>query len=131
MAQETIVFAQGIDMPADVQALAEAMLPAGFTLHRLPPNAKAEEVAAAIREAEYLTGFIGCLPATAFTQARRLKLVQILSAGYDQFNIAGAREARIPVAANGGANSVAVAEHTIMLILAVFKKLVAYHQNVA
>ena len=131
MAQETIVFAQGIDMPAEVQALAEAMLPAGFTLYRLPANAPAEEVAAAIREAEYLMGFIRFLPETAFTQAKRLKLVQILSAGYDQFNIAGAREARIPVAANGGANSVAVAEHTIMLILAVFKKLVAYHQNVA
>ena len=118
-------------MPAEVQAQAEAMLPAGFTLHRLSPNAQAEEVAAAIREAEYLMGFIRFLPETAFTQAKRLKLVQILSAGYDQFNIAGAREARIPVAANGGANSVAVAEHTIMLILAVYKKLAAYHQNVA
>jgi phosphoglycerate dehydrogenase-like enzyme len=131
MAQETIVFAQGIDMPADIQALAQTMKPAGFTLHQLPPDASAETVAAAIRDAEYLMGFIRFLPETAFTQAKRLKLVQILSAGYDRFNIAGAREARIPVSSNGGANSVAVAEHAMMLILAVYRKLVAYHQNVA
>jgi phosphoglycerate dehydrogenase-like enzyme len=131
MAQETIVFTQGIDMPADIQALAQAMTPAGFTLHQLPADASAETIAAAMREAEYLMGFIRFLPETAFTQAKRLKLVQILSAGYDRFNIAGAREARVPVCSNGGANSVAVAEHTIMLILAVYRKLVTFHQNVA
>jgi phosphoglycerate dehydrogenase-like enzyme len=58
-------------------------------------------------------------------------LVQVLSAGYDRVNIAGARKARIPICSNGGANSVAVAEHTIMLMLAVYRKLVAFHQNVA
>lgn len=131
MAQETIVLAQGIDMPADIQALAHAMKPEGFTLNVLPAGAKAEEIAAAIREAEYLVGFLRFLPETAFTQAKRLKLIQVLSAGYDQFNIAGAREARIPVCSNGGANSVAVAEHAVMLILAVYRKLVVYHQNVA
>src|SRR5262245_55558249 len=108
MAQETIVFTQGVDMPADIQALAQAMTPAGFILHQLPADASAETIAAAMREAEYLMGFIRFLPETAFTQARRLKLVQILSAGYDRFNIAGAREARVPVCSNGGANSVAV-----------------------
>jgi phosphoglycerate dehydrogenase-like enzyme len=71
------------------------------------------------------------LPDEAYTQAKRLKLVQVLSAGYDQVNIAGARTARVPICSNGGANSVAVAEHTIMLILAVYRKLVTFHQNVA
>ncbi|GIX48853.1 MAG: hypothetical protein KatS3mg131_3064 [Candidatus Tectimicrobiota bacterium] len=32
---------------------------------------------------------------------------------------------------NGGANAVAVAEHAIMLMLAVYRKLIAYHANVA
>ena len=39
--------------------------------------------------------------------ASRLRLVQVLSAGYDRVNIAGARAARIPICSNGGANSVA------------------------
>ena len=83
-----------------------------------------------MREAEYLLGFVRHLPDDAFMAATRLKLVQVLSAGYDQVNIAGARAARVPVCSNGGANSVAVAEHAIMLMLAVYRNLVALHQNV-
>src|SRR4029453_17938541 len=70
-------------------------------------------------------------PDEAYTDAKQLKLVQVLSAGYDRINIEGARKACVPICQNGGANSVAVAEHTIMLILAVYRKLVAFHQNVA
>ena len=36
----------------------------------------------------------------------------------------------MPVCSNGGANSVAVAEHAVMLMLAVYRKLAALHQNV-
>jgi phosphoglycerate dehydrogenase-like enzyme len=57
--------------------------------------------------------------------------VQLTSAGYDRVDIEAARKARVPVANNGGANSVAVAEHTVMLMLAVLKKLVYHHNNVA
>src|SRR6266508_4258884 len=131
MAQETIVFTPGGELPPDILDLAQQMKPAGFTLHALPSSASAAEIAAAMREAEYLTGFVRFLPDEAYTQATRLKLVQVLSAGYDRVNIAGARKAHIPICSNGGANSVAVAEHTIMLMLAVYRKLVAFHQNVA
>jgi phosphoglycerate dehydrogenase-like enzyme len=57
--------------------------------------------------------------------------VQVLSAGYDFLNVEGARKARIPICSNGGANSVAVAEHAIMLMLAVYRKLIAFHESVA
>jgi phosphoglycerate dehydrogenase-like enzyme len=131
MAQETIVFTPGREMPPDILEQAQRMCPAGFTLQMMPATASAEDIAAALREAEYLVGFVRFLPDEAYTQAPRLKLVQVLSAGYDRVNIAGARQARVPICSNGGANSVAVAEHTIMLILAVYRKLVAFHQNVA
>jgi phosphoglycerate dehydrogenase-like enzyme len=131
MVAETIVFTQGIELPPDVIALARELQPAGFTLQHLPPQATPEDIAGAMRQAEYLLGFVRFLPDEAFQQASRLKLVQVMSAGYDRVNIAAARAARIPVCTNGGANSVAVAEHTIMLMLAVYRKLVAYHQNVA
>jgi len=130
MAEQTIVFAQGIEMPLDILAQAQQLKPAGFTLQLVPPAASAAEIAAAIREAEYLTGFPRFLPDEAYTEAKRLKLLQVLSAGYDYVNIAGARKARVPICSNGGANSVAVAEHAIMLMLAVYRKLVAFHQNV-
>src|SRR5262249_33147103 len=131
MAQETIVFTQGGELPADLLTQAQAMKPPEFTLHVLPADASAEDIAAAMQQAEYLMGFVRFLPDTAYAQASRLRLVQVLSAGYDRVNIAGARAARIPICSNGGANSVAVAEHTIMLILAVYRKLVTFHPNVA
>ena len=131
MAEQTIVFAQGIEMPPDILAQVQQMKPADFRLQQLPPAASAAEIAAAIREAEYLLGFPRFLPDEAYTEAKRLKLLQVLSAGYDYVNIAGARQARIPICTNGGANSVAVAEHAIMLMLAVYRKLLTFHQNVA
>src|SRR5215470_15437545 len=131
MAQETIVFTQGGELPGDLLTQAQAMKPPGFTLHVLPADASAEDIASAMQEAEYLMGFVRFLPDEAYARASRLRLVQVLSAGYDRVNIAGARAARIPICSNGGANSVAVAEHTIMLILAVYRKLVTFHPNVA
>jgi phosphoglycerate dehydrogenase-like enzyme len=65
-----------------------------------------------------------------FRAAPRLKLVQLTSAGYDRVDVEAARKAKVPVANNGGANSVAVAEHAVMLMLAVLKKLVWHHNNV-
>ena len=130
MAQETIVFTQGIEMPPDIIEQARQMKPAGFAMEMLPPRASAGDIAAAMREGEYLLGFLRFLPDEAYLNAKRLKLVQVLSAGYEMVNIEGARKARIPVCSNGGANSVAVGEHAIMLMLAVYRKLIAFHQNV-
>lgn len=107
------------------------MKPARFAMEMLPPRASAADIAAGMREADYLLGFLRYLPDEAYLNAKRLKLVQVLSAGYDMVNIEGARKARIPICSNGGANSVAVGEHAIMLMLAVYRKLVAFHQNVA
>jgi phosphoglycerate dehydrogenase-like enzyme len=74
-------------------------------------------------DADYLCGFIGPIDSEVLMAAsqRRLKLVQLMSAGYDRFNIEGARLAHLPVADNGGANAIAVAEHAIMLMLCAMK----------
>ena len=66
MAQETIVFAQGIEMPPHIQALAQSLKPAEFALRALPSTAKPEEIAAAMRDAEYLVGFLRFLPDEAY-----------------------------------------------------------------
>ena len=51
-----------------------------------------------------------------------VKLIQTLSAGFDRLDIQTIGEMGIPVANNGGANSIAVAEQTIALMIAVSKK---------
>ena len=50
--------------------------------------------------------------------------MQLFSAGYDRVDLEAARRAGVPVANNGGANSRAVAEHAITLMLAIYRKLV-------
>lgn len=58
-----------------------------------------------------------------FRAARRARLMQLWSSGFDKFNVAGATAAGIPVATNGGANASSVAEHTVLLMLAVAHRL--------
>src|SRR2546425_6676955 len=64
------------------------------------------------------------------TLFRSIKLVQLISAGYDRVDIEAARKARVPVCNNGGAHAIAGAEHTLALMLGVAKKLVWAHNNV-
>jgi phosphoglycerate dehydrogenase-like enzyme len=89
------------------------------------------EYQAALAEAEYLVGFVDMLVNDAlYRAAPKLKLIQLLSAGYDRADIAAARRAKVPVANNGGANAVAVSEHALMLMLAVSRQLIRLHSNV-
>jgi phosphoglycerate dehydrogenase-like enzyme len=117
MPQPIIVYAPLMD--PEVRAIADQLRPRAFEFR----NVAAADLPAALLDADYLCGFIGPLPTDALVAAtqQRLKLVQLMSAGYDRFNIDGARAARLPVADNGGANAIAVAEHAIMLMLAALK----------
>src|SRR5262245_63657810 len=84
-----------------------------------------------VEGAEYYIGFPRAGMSDAFFKAgTKLKLVQLISAGYDRIDVPAAKKAGVPIANNGGANSVAVAEHTLMLILAVYKKMAFHHINV-
>ena len=58
-----------------------------------------------------------------FRNNNHLKLLQIWSSGYDKFNLKDASANKIRVANNGGANAISVAEHTIMMILAISRKI--------
>ena len=66
-----------------------------------------------------------------YKSAPNLKLVQLLSAGYDRCDIEAARRAGVPICNNGGANSTAVSEHAMLLMLAVCRRVVWQHANVA
>lgn len=60
-------------------------------------------------------------------QGAGAKLMQLWSSGYDKFNVPAARRYNIPVANNGGANAVSVAEHTMLLLLAAARRLPEAH----
>jgi phosphoglycerate dehydrogenase-like enzyme len=122
-----IVFVTNFPDAADV---AREMAPSDFDLQIVP--AKSAEYREALADAEYLVGFVDMLVQDElFQTGPKLKLVQLLSAGYDQANLSAARKAKVPVCNNGGANSVAVSEHAILLSLAVSRQLVRQHASVS
>ena len=54
-----------------------------------------------------------------------VRFVQLVGAGYDNLDFAALQAGGIVAAYNPGANAVAVAEHTILLMLALLKRFVA------
>ena len=116
-------------LPSDVMDIGRPLLPPGFEMVEVDPGTP--EFYAALQDAEFFLGSPRAgMGNEFFRSAPKLRLVQLISAGYDRVDIEAARKARVPVANNGGSNAVSVAEHTIMLMLAVAKKLVALHLNV-
>lgn len=99
-------------------------IPAGFQAVILPKEAAEAEQAAALREAEYLVLHPAVLSDALLKQASSLKLLQLLTAGYDKINLALCRDLHLPVATNGGANSWSVAEHSVAMLLAIYRRLV-------
>src|SRR5450756_592565 len=113
----------------DVLAIGQRLQPSGSDLV-LADVTSPVALAEALDGTEFLVGFVGPLPAEAWAAAKSLKLIQLLSAGYDSFQIDRARELGVPVATNGGANAIAVAEHAVMLMLATLRRLVPLDRDV-
>lgn len=89
------------------------------------------EFNAAAATADFLVGFGNkAVDAGFYAAAPKVKLFQLLSAGYDTVDIEAARGAGVPVCNNGGANSTAVSEHAMMLMMAVCRRLVWQHESV-
>ena len=110
-----------------LQAEALQAKPPELTLRWVPAEASEDELIDRLGAADYLMGFVRREPsARVYAQMGALRLVQLLSAGYEKLDIASLRTYRILVAGNGGANAIAVAEHTVMLMLAVLKSLTAF-----
>jgi len=60
----------------------------------------------------------------------KVKFIQLLSAGYDHVRL-DAFPGNVTIAANQGAYAAPMAEHAVAMILSLFKKLSAYHRQLA
>jgi phosphoglycerate dehydrogenase-like enzyme len=119
-----------MDNPLSAMDIARELAPAGIDM--IITRADTPEFKAALPEAEYLVGLGEVkMDDVFYKSAPKLKLIQLLSAGYDRVDIEAARRAGVPVSNNGGANAIAVAEHAIMLMLAVCRRLVWQHSMTA
>ena len=104
--------------------------PPGFEVSVHTSDLPDEEKIPLVQEADFLILFPGKISERVLRSAPRLKLIQLVAAGYDSMDVNLCRELGIPVANNGGANSIDVAEHTIGLILGFYRRLIELDRNV-
>jgi phosphoglycerate dehydrogenase-like enzyme len=123
MANAKVLFLHGL--PEPVVEVITSHAPEGFTTLVVDGKAPEAEQLAAAADADFIVVFRAKLTDRLLRAATRVRLVQLLSAGYDRMNLELMRELDIPCANNGGANSWAVAEHTLLLILSLYKRLLA------
>jgi len=118
-------------IPVNLQQLVLDSIPASeFVVSRMTYTMSDEEKCEKMRWADGVLFAPGrYLPEAVFRCATQVKLMQLWSSGYDKFNIKDAKKYGIPVANNGGANAISVAEHTILLMLAVYKWLPDSHRR--
>ena len=106
------------------------MAPAGFEL--VLSRADRAALEQVLPTAEYIVCYPNVASDDAFYKAApKLKLYQLLSAGYDDVDLEAARRAKVPVCNNGGANAISVAEHAMMLMLTVSRRVIWQHANVS
>jgi phosphoglycerate dehydrogenase-like enzyme len=114
----------------EVGEIARDMAPAGFEL--VLAGRDGSELDSALGQAEYMVCYPDVrMPDAFYRAAPRLRLVQLLSAGYDNVDLEAARRAKVPIANNGGANAISVAEHAMMLMLTVSRRLIWQHASVS
>ena len=128
MADMKVVFFTNIDAELR-QVVADKALP-GMDVVTAPADMDDDEKIELVKDADFIMLFPGKISDRVLQAATKCKLIQLLSAGYDEMNLPLAEDLGIAVANNGGANRVAVAEHTLMLMLATHRRMMFYANNV-
>ncbi len=109
--------------------MADEMKPDGFELNPCTEETHPEEVERLAGDADFVLAFGHGVTENILRAGKNLKLVQLCSAGYDGVNLQIAGELGIPVANNGGANAIPVAEFAMTLILACHRHLPIAHND--
>lgn len=117
-------------LPADTAALLADQAPPAIEVTTYPMSMPDDEKAALVADADFLILFPGHLAEPVVRAAKKVKLIQLVSVGFDQMDLALCKELGIPVANNGGTNALDVAEHTIAMILALYRRFVELDHNV-
>jgi phosphoglycerate dehydrogenase-like enzyme len=107
--------------PQIVAAIRSAV-PAHWALRFTPENSLAAR-AIILRDADIAFVMAAPVPKELLSEAKRLRFIQKLGAGVDRIDLEFCRKQGIGVARLQAGNSIPVAEHTILLMLAVYRQL--------
>ena len=110
-----------------VDRLVFDLCPSGFVIEPMARDASPQDRHQKLSEADFLMGSWVTtavkLTEDDFQAGKQLKLVQLMSAGYEHVDLDLAARYGVPVAHFGDAMASVVAEHTLLLILAVLRRL--------
>jgi len=104
----------------------QSLTPPAFELVCVENANNEAEVATTLKDIEFSFGIIP--PGNWLDMAPNLKLIQSGGVGYTDATIQAVRNRGIPIAITPEGTCLGVAEHTILLILALYKHLVEAHQ---
>ncbi|MBM2824354.1 MAG: hydroxyacid dehydrogenase [Dehalococcoidales bacterium] len=100
-----------------------ALAPKEFEVEIISLRLSEDEIVARAVDCDFILAQAARVPARLLREASRLKLVHVSGQGFDHIPLEIATERGIPVANIGGSNAVPVAEHAVMLMLAVSRRL--------
>jgi phosphoglycerate dehydrogenase-like enzyme len=120
--REAFTIVYGEPIPDDLRAIAAELAPAGFRLQVVASRERAELLRLA-PEADFLLVATARVDEELLRAAPHLRLVQHQGVGYDNIDVDACRRAAIPVALTPEGTTIGVAEHTLLLILALFRHL--------
>jgi D-3-phosphoglycerate dehydrogenase len=99
-----------------------AAVPANWTVLFIEESTLAAR-AVVLRDADIAFVMAAPMPKELLAEARRLRFIQKLGAGVDRIDLDACRKQGIGVARLHAGNSIPVAEHTILLMLAIYRQL--------
>jgi phosphoglycerate dehydrogenase-like enzyme len=121
MANAKVVFITGL--AEKIVRVVTGHTPEGFETEVVFGDASRQEQMRAVEDADFIMVYGARLDDEVLRSARGARMVQLLAAGYDSMNLPLLRELEVPCCNNGGANSHAVADHAVMLMLTLYKQL--------
>ena len=105
-----------------IQEIVRHCVPDGFTI-RFAASYDEEEQRQLAAEADFILAGWAAVGADMMREAPRLRMIQKWGIGVDRIDLDEAERAGIVVAITAGGNASVVAEHAIMLMLAVYRRL--------
>ena len=123
MSPPKVVFLTGL--PERIVEVVLGYNPDGWTTEVVYRDTPIEEQKPIVSDADFIMVYRAHLDDSVLRAAEKVRIVQVLAAGYDSMNLRLMRELEVPCCNNGGANSRAVADHAVMLMLAVYRQLMA------
>jgi phosphoglycerate dehydrogenase-like enzyme len=102
--------------------LMQELAPEGIKTRLVNPTLSRGELIEALKGVEAVIPWLAKVPVDLARECPDLKLVQLLTAGFDVVDVPGLAELGISVANNGGSNAISVSEHAMSLMLSVYRR---------